>query len=525
MKWKWIRGPSPEPDPFWLDPLTGSSRSDLLLGLLADVGNPGWRKLAAERLRVEVGGIAPAEWPRLDELLRQRMRGFGGFNAPRWVQGPDDVRRVALPAGTEAAVLTVLAAHPSGYVREAAVRRLSLPADGDELPALLLRGGDWVDQVRTRSLDALHARVAPDYGERWVEALPLVLRLRAAGHGDADRLADAVLALLRSEAREAVWMGLDSPDRTVRRTCFRILREHGRPALAPLVRIALRSADPLLRLLAAQSAAELDDSSLYDILPRMMADRFPRVRMVALRLGAERMGTAALPALRRALLDRSPAIRADARRALERLAPMDFAGFYRRAVSAEGPRLPAAVAGLAETGTEEDAEHLATLADHPRPRVRTAALRALERLTGDRAVPALVRGLGDSNPVVSRVAVDTLRGRAARLEVTAIASWFSGRHPPHVRRNALSLLAARGKWDAIAWILGAIADLDPEVRAAGMTHFRRWRQRFNRSALQPTLAQRERVQAALEESTLRLSPPDVQWLRFAAEIPPRTLIR
>lgn len=517
----WMRAlfPRPEPEPIWTHPPFGS-HSDRLMWMLDSLESWRWGSAAAERLRDEMASLSPAEWARLDAVLRARMAGYSGIHAPRGIRGPDDVRRMVLPAGTEAAVMGLLSTHPNGYVREAAVQRLALLGDGAELPPLLLRANDWVPQVRDRARAALHARVMQGYDEHWVPALPLLLRLRVTGRADGGPLVKAVLALLGAPAsRNAVWKGLHSRDATVRRTSFQLLREHGRPGLHALVRDALQSDDAVLRVLAARAAAELDSRALDDVLPALLRDPFRRVRMAGLRLGAERMGAALLPQLRHALLDRSPTIRADARAALQRLDPMDFAAFYRGHVSAKGGQLPAAVIGLAETGEKEDAERLAPLLHHPHARVRGAALYAVARLTGDASVPALVRALGDASPPVSRAAAVALRPRLARADAAALGAWFTGPHPAHVRRNALSLLALRAKWDAIVWILRAIGDPEPGVREAAAAHLNRWSQRFNRVGSQPTPHQLHAVRDALDQAADLLGPEMRDWLRFAAGLP------
>jgi HEAT repeat protein len=273
-----------------------------------------------------------------------------------------------------------------------------------------------------------------------------------------------------------------------------------------------------VRLEAARAAAPLDDGALADLLPGMLADPYPRVRLVALGLAAERMGTAALPAMRDLLLDRAAATRGEARAAIDRLEPMDFAAYYRERIGPDAPRLAAAVAGLADTGAAEDAYVVEPLLAHARPRVRAAALRALVRLTGDAAVPALVAALGDGSASVSRVAMDALRPRAARSDAAALGAWFGGSNAPHVRRNALALLAVRGKWDGIAWILQACGDGDPMVHEAGMRQLRWWHQRFNRSFTQPAPAQQERIRAALAQAGDVIEPKLAKWLRFVAGI-------
>jgi HEAT repeat protein len=520
MKWMGRLFPSWDTEPYWLQPDAPLTRGELLERLLGGLRGP-FAARSAERLRDVVDGIRMAERVRVDESVRRGLHTYDMHGTFAWLLGtPDTVRRLPLPRGTEGAVLGLLAAAPSGYVREAAVQRLALLGDGDEVPPLLIRAADWVLPVRSRAIDALRARLVPEYAQHWVRALPLVLRLRGTGRPEAWPLVDEVLALLHApESRHAVGIGLhDSPERTVRRACFRILLDLGRPALGELVRLAQHNTDEVVRLEAARAAAALDDGALAELLPRMLADPYPRVRLVALGLAAERMGAPALPVLRAALLDRAAAIRTEARAAIARLESADLAEYYRERIDPDAPRLAEAVAGLAETGAAEDADFVAPLLAHARPRVRAAALRALVRLSGDAAVPALTAAVGDESPGVSRVAADALRPRAARVDGSALAAWFAAGHAPHVRRAALGLLATRGKWDGIAWILQACGDAEPTVQATGMQHLRRWHQRFNRSFTQPAPAQQERIRAALEHAGDAIDPAMAKWLRFVAGI-------
>jgi HEAT repeat protein len=531
MTWTWVgrifsgRGPEPGPvpEPPWLHGDEPADRSERLAMLLDALGGP-FREQAAERLRGVGTGLPVAAWVRLDEGLRRVLSVHYDWVHPHWLRNADEVRRLRLPPGTEAGAMGLLACVPSGYVREAAVQRLALLGGGDELPPLLLRANDWVPPVRIRALDALHARVVPDYAAHWVSALPLLLRLRGTKRIQAQPLVDAVLALLRTpDARDEVWQGMHAPDPSIRRACLRILLDAGGPELHAVIRDALASPDEGLRRGAAQAAASLDEAALDeaaldDLLPRMLADRIPAVRRAGLGLAARRMGIAALPALRDALLDRAAGMRAEARAAIERLEPMDFAAFYRARLAPDAPRLAEAVIGLGETGTAEDADLVAPLLDHPRPRVRANVLRALPRFAGDGAVPALLAAVGDPSSAVSRTAADVLRPRVARADAGALAGLMDAENAPHVRRNALSLLAARSKWDGIAWILQACGDADPAVRTAAREHLARWRQQFNRSFSQPTPAQQERIRAALDGAGNAIDRETAKWLRFAMGI-------
>ncbi|HEU0301314.1 MAG TPA: HEAT repeat domain-containing protein, partial [Longimicrobium sp.] len=428
-----------------------------LLVLLDQVGAAPTADAAARTLRDRLRTLDAARWVRADDQLRGWLWSYEYSRSLGWLGGEADVRRLAVPPETEAAVFGLLASHSSGFVREAAVRRLALVGDGGEMPPLLLRANDRVPQVRGRAVEALHARLVPAYAGAWVRWVGLALRLGGPGREDVRPLLDAVMALLRSpEAEDAVWTGLRSPQKVVRRTCFGILERAGGPGLRRLAEESLRGEDVVIRRGAARVAGALDDASLAAVLPGLVRDPLPQVRRDALALAAERVGADALPWLREALLDRSAGVRAEARAALQRLAPMDFAAFYREQVSGDGARLAAAVAGLADTGGGEDVELVRPLLDHPRPRVRAAAVRAVARLGGRPAVPAVLAAVRDANRSVSRAAAMALRDAAGGIGVGQLGTLYLDSAEAHVRQNALSLLIARGKWQSIPWILRAL---------------------------------------------------------------------
>ncbi|WP_420128518.1 HEAT repeat domain-containing protein [Longimicrobium sp.] len=492
-----------------------------LMTLLADAGarDPGRADAAARELRNRVERMDAPQWVRADDALRHWLRIYYRAQSPAWLGGTEDVRALRLPADAEAAVVGLLGAHHSGYIREAAVRRLALVRGGDEMPPLLLRANDWVPQVRGLALDALRARLSPTYAEAWVRWLHLVLRLGGRGSADARPLVDAVMELLRApECADAVWAGLGSPDRTVRRTCFGILERAGGTGLRPLAQAALGSNDVVLRRHAVRVADALDDASLRTVLPALVRDPLPGIRRDALGLAARRAGADALPWLREALLDSAGGVRAEARAALQRLSPVDFAAFYREQVAAGGARLAAAVAGLGETGGEPDAESVCPLLGDPLPRVRAAAVRALARLGGTAALPTVLAAVADASPSVSRAAAAAVLDGVRTLGIAPLGALMrDGR--AHVRQSALSLLVARGKWESIPWILRALVDPDERIRRYARTYLRQWNQRFNRVASQPTPEQLAEFGAALEQAADAVDPQMRDWLRFAAGLP------
>jgi hypothetical protein len=518
-----IYGPArPTPHAFVTGTEAGTWHGRLMM-LLEQTGadDPARADEAARALRDLVREYDARQWVRTDEVLRNWLLIYHQARTPAWLSSKHlDVRTLRVPADAQAEVLGLLGAHASGYVREAVVQRLARIDGGDELPPLLIRANDWVAQVRGRAVDALRARLVPAYTGAWVRWLPLVLRLGGPAREDVRPLVDGAMALLRSpEAADAVWAGLRSPDRVARRTCFGILEGIGGAGLRRLVDESLQSDDVVLHRGAVRVAGALDDASLPAVLSRLMADPAPWVRHDALALAAGRSPANALRWAREALLDRAAGVRAEARGIVQRLAPMDLAAFYRGHVLAGGTRLAPAVAGLAETGRPEDVALVRPLLVHASPRVRAAAVRALGRLGGASEAAVLLHPVGDAQPSVSRAAATALRDAVRGIDVGRIAALYRGSTTAHVRRNALLLLVAHGKWEGIPWILRALKDPDARVRMHARTYLHRWRQRFNRVSSQPAPDHLRELRDALTVAADALDAEMRDWLRFAAGIP------
>lgn len=445
------------------------------------------------------------EWlTRVDREVRVRSPYSPGNESWLFISTDEIERTLAAPT-PDFALLGLISFHRSGYVRERAVRRLAESVSEKALPFLLLRLNDWVTPVSEAARTALQDRLTPEYARAFVRNLGLVADVGKQTRRDTQWFASAVHALLlRPDCDDALQAGLAASNRLTRRLCFRLLREANDDRLLGAIPEMLVGDDPTLRQAAARAARiSLPDDALRALLPLMMRDPSVAVRREALSASVERFIELAPAALTAALLDRHSAPRETARYHLRQAGGFDAAAFYRQTLTepATPSVLEAALSGLGETGTATDLGQVLPFLSHPFGRVRRAAVRAVGRLDGDGQIEVLLAALTDARPRVAHEAREALRPRLSLVDAEALWQTFRSAAASHVRRDALALLAALPKWEAVPFLVEAAADLDPALKERASEYLRTWLSAYNGSFVEPT-----RRQVARLEEALRLNP-------------------
>ena len=421
--------------------------------------------LAAAEIDAMMNQASPLDLARADGIVRRKSD---------W-QLPDNdtdlIRRLAPFTGA----LGFISFHPSGYVRENVVNRLVKVRDGRELPFLLMRLNDWVPQVRAIARAAVLERIKPGYAAHFIHCLPLVDLLKQQQRQDHQPIVTTIQALLRSApARPAVLASLESADRRLRRIILRLLAENPSfEALAVLHR-ALDDGDSVVRYWAARELRRhLDGPALTETLTKISNDRFMPVRREALYAFVEKLPHLAPVALRQALLDPHASVRETARFHLTQIGERRLDSFYRDKLDRAEPRqLATLIAGLGETGNREDAAKLLPFLQHPHPRIRFAALRAIARLDLEGASSHIVLALQDPSPSVAKAARHLLQRHTYLLSAAILWGMHQATPHAHVRQVTLSLIALLRWWQAAPLLLEAAATADEENRPMALDHLR-----------------------------------------------------
>ena len=543
------------------------------------VGRPELATAAAKAVQSLVEIVSPAELLWLDELMRRfppvSLCHYPGDIAWKWEELlPEKIDYLLSFGSSSLSIIGLASFHRSGYVREAAVKKLAGFTNGTELSFLLIRLYDWVVNVREAAREALERRLIPEYAPEMVGNLALISRLqmrRDPAARDRSSLIDSIFELLKSsECHSALLAGLKSRDRVVRRSCFHLAAESagvwskvvaaGSPPNPPLQKGGLPEAplfkgglggsatgrvykrstgfdhtqsagieklwlldraiadgDIAVRLWGARKIrAELEGDMLNSFLLKMSGNKFMPVRREALQAYVEKFPAQAPSQLYSNLCDRHSSIRELARYYLNEIAPMDFAAFYRQALTSnEIGKLCGAILGLGDVGGAIDADVVVPFCSHPNAKVRCAALRSAAKLNGDVLLDIFVEALTDDRPSISRAGREALLSRARLVGVEGLGNIFRQDPRFHVRKNALFLLAKLGKWDSLAFLIWASGSGDEAIAHLGEDYLQRWLWRYNSQFSTPDRAQMAEIKRAIAACDRAMSANLKKELLFA----------
>jgi HEAT repeat protein len=482
----------------------GAAAVDGLSLLLIEVDRTDDVDLGTWAVRL-LSGASPSLWRNLDLAARRTW-----WDIPDWAR----TARERIGLGDPSVLALVVASfHPTGYVREAAVARLGEVDDPAAVQALALRAADWVPQVRERARAALVQRVSSSV-ESLMSVGPLAVLFadREQGTWLFTRLEESAARLDDSDLRRLLTAG----DWRLRRVAYVIALRDQRLARVDLIDAAAHDGDLVIRVQCADEA----------IRDAVAADQVSEVRSLATS-GTAAVRAAAVSALARtgqvdvayrALEDRNPMVREIAQAAVRR-AGADPAERYRNLVGATNPSDPAAVAGLGETGTNTDAALIGPSLQHPVPRGRVEAVRALRRLSAV-DLPTLVGMIDDPSPAVTRQVVATLAPYAGDIDAERLALLLADNQDPHVRTAAYRLLRVQDLWTRLLTDLDLYDDPDDDLRTRARGDLFGWLDREAATAyLTPTGATAQRFNLVLRHAATSIGPARTRLLRFHLALP------
>lgn len=488
-----------------------------LLPLL--VANDALRPHVARTIAALSANVSPSQLSWLDSQAR-RFHSVAFDDRDWFALQPSGVVDLCRSIRPHWAAMGILASHPNGFVREIALRELGRSTGGVEIPYLTIRANDWVGEVAEIAAGLLAARLVPSNRAVVVAALPFIVRMFDQRRQDHRHLAEAFITVLGSDDLRDVLQAIRTGERRVARRIYELLLD--RAPSRQIIDAAISDVDPVVRRLVIRRLPSVGDANLQTglLVTLAVGDRSPGVRKDALALLAERDANRVRSILRGALLDRSARVRSLARFLAAKLDPsIDVRALYLEQLDATSDRSSAAaIDGLGEVGTRDDADRLVPLLTVERSRIRRAALRALAQCDRDRALPAAMSALEDPSGSVRTAAGAIVRAERHRVDFATLHGRWRQGSDPNVRLGMLVLLAHAPKWDAVVYLLDAlVTDSSEAMHRHAARLLNDWIAAFNRSQLQPSREHLQRIRAVLAAPTASLDPQAATFLRFVVE--------
>lgn len=444
--------------------------------------------------------VSPNQYNLLDQELRA-----GGYWSPAaggaWWQLSPRAAIDSLPNSGELRTvgLGVLSSHPSGHVREAALRELAKGPLAPSLPFLLVRANDWVRQVRAVAYARLLA-LDESAVEKLAPLLELVQQLASQGRREPGAVEHLLNLLRTSRGLAAVQKCWESATPSLRRAAVRFsFDESGEPE--SVLRAAVGNHDAVLRRWAVQTLSNSDDPARADTFRQLSRDPIPMVATAALDALDNCIEPSDLGLLKELRCAPSPGVQHTARFMLKKhFGEEAHREVYLALLANDDPRSHLAAAiGLAATGEPEDHRVLLSSRVAARSKVRQQLLGAAASLDRTNVRDALFEDLGHELRGVSKGARKLLSERALDSDADEIAKLL-GSSVPHVRRNALLVAARLSHWVALPAILRGTRDPDADAADTARQLVEKWIARHFHGiyrAPEPSKAQKLLVQGEL----------------------------
>jgi len=462
--------------------------------------------------------LTPVEIQRLHSTVRASSYCLGRQQYDWLTLTPQEVELLSGFGAASVSALGLASFHHNGYVREAAIKKLSQITTGAELPFLIIRLNDWVSNVRTAAYEAIRPRLVPQYCQAIIDNLQLFNSLEHAQRVDHKQIIDTINNVMQSdECRPLLLETLNTDDRFLRRAGFRLGLDPAKPDFESLAKRGLRDHDIVIRSLAAKRISDAcDGPACLSFIESMKRDRHMPVRREALRMAVKLGPPGDLEELRKALLDTHASMREEARYHLRKMAAFDVAAFYRQQLpTAERHTLYAVVSGLGEFGNAVDDALIVPYTSHPTPKMRRAALKALASLRPDPHMEVFMKALSDEAPRVSSLAVKALRRKPSSLSAARLWEILKSTPHFHVKRHAFHLIERCAKWDSIPYLLSALCETNETLVEMGQSAVSDWVGSFNRSFASPTPSQIAATRTALNTCGHLLDETTLERLQFS----------
>lgn len=390
--------------------------------------------------------------------------------------GKTDFKKIANFTPEEAAHLYGIASlNRNGHVREDALDYLKNLSTPEILPYILLRLNDWVPQVRTKAKEVL-IKIRPSMViADLIKYYSLIEWLDKTGRVKLSDVQSKIFEPLQDpNNREPLFKAMQNASFMERIFCWRALARE------------IANDDTLIDKAIVDPAPEVREWAVRHLpktihfknrLSTLLSDNAIRVRYAALKAIPREDFEGYREFYEAAIFNDSKPIREYAQFMLRSYGDNNSANKYRRKLSELKNKVNAGVvAGLAETGKQEDATLIQPYVNHETPKIRAAALSALNRLGAEGVDKLYLLGIQDNNAKVRNLCVSILQSGYRHLRTGLEDTLAKGNIKS--QKAALKVLMNYGGLDSLCYILQVLAQTSEELQITAWHYLVYWHRHY-----------------------------------------------
>jgi hypothetical protein len=380
-------------------------------------------------------------------------------------------------------LLSIASLNSSGYIREKAVKKLSVSNNEKAIQFIIYRLADWVQVVRQSALQGIENFKKPQFINAFVDNLSIFEWLQKVERTDLSSVYNGIINFILTENKEYVFKNFPSFSDKTRLLLARHISSSANTITSEIT-LLLNDKHFLIRNFALQHFDKLSQEETNNLLK----DKSARVRIQVLYKLKSQSGFTQL--IHSFLTDKSASIREFARFSLKNEIG-DFATLYNDNLK-ENKEIFASLCGLAETNGKQFSESIEPFLQDKKIKIKKTAFLALTKLNEQKAYDFAIANLDSEIIGIRNVAIEFLQKKLnAEVLETAREIYKNGKFD--LKKAMLKMFNNIGGWTTVADIIIGTIDENENIRNLSIDYLQMWKAKAVRLFTQPKADELERA--------------------------------
>ena len=384
-------------------------------------------------------------------------------------------------------LLSIASLNSSGYIREKAVKKLSISNNEKAIQFIIYRLADWVQVVRKSALQGIETFEKPQFINAFVDNLSIFEWLQKVERTDLSSVYNRIINFILTENRDYVFKNFPAFSEKTRLLLARHISNL--PNTSPSeITLLLNDKHFLIRNFALAHFDKLSQEEITNLLK----DKSARVRIQVLYKLKSQSGF--IQIIHSFITDKSASVREFARFTLKNEIA-DFATIYNDNLK-ENKEIFASLCGLSETNGKQFSESIEPFLRDKKIKIRKTAFLALTKLNEQKAYDFAIANLDSEFIGIRNVAIEFLQ-KKLNVEVLEKAREIYKDGKYDLKKAMLKMFNNIGGWTTVADIIIGTIDENENIRNLSFGYLQMWKAKAVRLFTQPKADELERAKKIL----------------------------